>query len=336
MNEYGDISPRVGVKAAKKLLRVGLPQIVTQRFGMTDDQPRNSGLIRKWRRYHSFADATAPLAEGVSPAGQAIRYTDYTATLQQYGDKVPLTDIIADNHEDPVMDVMMMRCGEQFSQTIEALTLSVLKGGTNVYYAGGVGGRSSVNSTITRGDIRKVVRGFDRAYASVISRIIPPNPNVSTAGVLPSFFALAHTDLEPDIRNITGFKSIAEYSNPNQAVPGECGSVERVRFVLTPKLTSWETSGASGTVYLSGGVAVNSAASADVYPILFLARDAYGIVRLQGRQAVKVMVLNPNTPRHGDELGQQGAVSWKTQYACARLNEQWMARLEVGCTANPS
>jgi len=73
-----------------------------------------------------------------------------------------------------------------------------------------------------------------------------------------------------------------------------------------------------------------------VYPLLIVARDAYAVVRLQGRQAAKVMVLNPNKPRGGDPLGQKGTVSWKTYYTAAILNEEWIARLECACTANPT
>jgi N4-gp56 family major capsid protein len=72
-----------------------------------------------------------------------------------------------------------------------------------------------------------------------------------------------------------------------------------------------------------------------VYPVLILARDAFGVVRLQGKEAVQVMVLNAGTPRGGDELAQRGSVGWKTYYAAVRLNEAWMARLECGVRAQP-
>jgi N4-gp56 family major capsid protein len=48
------------------------------------------------------------------------------------------------------------------------------------------------------------------------------------------------------------------------------------------------------------------------------------------------MVLNPGTPSKSDPLGQVGYVSWKTYQAGAILNEQWVARIECCCTANPS
>lgn len=335
-NTYGDISPRVGVVAAARLLRVGQPLMVTQRFAQQETQGRNTGKVRKWRRYHSFPVTTAPMAEGVSPAGHGITFTDYTATLQQFGDVTDLTDVIADTHEDPILKTMMDRTGEQYAKVIETLTIDILKGGTNVYYANGVTSRAAVDSQLVRGDIRKVIRAFDRASASPITSIIAPSQKVSTMGVEAGYFAMCHTDLISDLRGITGWQNTVAYANPGQAQKGEKGALEDVRFVCTNMFDPWTAAGASGTDYLSNGSPVSVAAACDVYPIIIVARDAYGVVRLQGRNAIHVMVLNPNVPRGGDAAGQRGTVSWKTWFGGAILNENWIARIEVACTANPS
>ena len=72
--------------------------------------------------------------------------------------------------------------------------------------------------------------------------------------------------------------------------------------------------------------------NADVYPILYLGRDAYGIVSLKGDQAITPMVVNPK-PAAGDPLGQRGTVAWKTMTAITILNDSFMSRLEVAATA---
>jgi N4-gp56 family major capsid protein len=43
--------------------------------------------------------------------------------------------------------------------------------------------------------------------------------------------------------------------------------------------------------------------------------------------------LNPGTPSKSDPLGQVGFVGWKTYFAAKILNENWIARIEVGATA---
>jgi N4-gp56 family major capsid protein len=342
INKSGDISQRTAVLASGRLLKVGQPLLTTQRFGQTEDQAKKSGKVRVWRRYNSLPLTSAPMAEGITPPGQQISYTDYQAVLQQYGDIVYITDVIEDTHEDPVLKEMMARCGEQMAQIIELVTIDVLKAGTNVVYAAGVSARGSVLATVSRGDLRKIVRGFNRSYAMPISRIISPTQNESTSGVEAGWYAMGHTDLESDIRNVSGFKTVVEYANPGQAIPGECGAIEKIRFVLTAMWKPWLSAGANtasgdgAAARLAGGTAPGAGAVAcDVYPIVVVARDSYAIVRLQGMSAVNVSVLHPK-PAPSDPLGQRGSVGWKTWYASAILNELWLCRYEVACTANPT
>ena len=70
----------------------------------------------------------------------------------------------------------------------------------------------------------------------------------------------------------------------------------------------------------------------DVYPVLYFARDAFGIVPLKGKSSMTPMVVNPK-PTSGDPLGQRGTVGWKLWTATVILQEAFMARLEVGATA---
>ena len=139
---YGDISPRTAAFAAKKLLERGQHQMVVERFGQMDPQGKNKTKTRAWRRYESLQRASAPLTEGVTPAGQQLTKTDIIATLEQYGDRLPLTDVIEDTHEDPVLNQMMKLVGEQASETVEELRINILKGGSNVFYANSVASRS--------------------------------------------------------------------------------------------------------------------------------------------------------------------------------------------------
>ena len=304
-----------------------------------DPQPKHETNVRKYRRYHSLARAIAPLAEGVTPPGKRLTFTDITATLEQYGDLVELTDRIYDLHEDmkgnrlvdEVSDIM----GEQAAETIEVMRFNVLKAGTTVFYANGVNSRGSVNSAPTRGDFRKIYRFFKKNKAREISRIISATPNVATEPVGAAYFAIGHTDLDADLRGISGFVPVEKYSDSMKALPGEVGKIENFRIVLTPLFEPWEAAGTSGTTFLANGAVPSTSTKADVYPLIFVARDAYGIVPLQGSRSVSVTVLNP-TPDKSDPLGQRGFASWKTMQTAVILNEQWIARLECAATASPN
>lgn len=336
LNTYGDISPRTGGAAKARLLKRGQHLMVVERFGQVDPQQKNKTKTAKWRRYESLPRATAPLAEGVPPAGRKMTYTDVTATLEQYGDAVELTDVIKDTHEDPVLNEYMDICGEQSAETVEELRINIIRAGTNVFYANGVSTRGTVNSPPTRGDFRKIYRYFKKYKAREIGKIIKASAMVSTEPVADSYFAMGHTDLLADIKGISGFTPYEQYSDSMKRLPGEVGKVEEFRIILTAMFEPWAAAGASGTTYLSNGVEVSSAASCDVYPLLFLARDAYAIVPLQGFNSIHPMVLNPGKPSKSDPLGQKGFVSWKTYQTAAILNQNWIARLECAATASPS
>ena len=124
MTTYGSISGGTAGKAARKILDRGQFLMVVERFGQVDPQPRNSSKTRKFRRYESLLRAMAPLAEGIPPAGQKLTFSDIECTLEQFGDSVPLTDVIADTHEDPVLDQIMKICGEQI--TVGGGTVTVI------------------------------------------------------------------------------------------------------------------------------------------------------------------------------------------------------------------
>lgn len=336
MNTYGDISPRTAAFAAKRLLERGQYLMVTERFGQVDPQGKNKTKTRKWRRYESLPRATAPLAEGIPPAGQKLTYTDIEVTLEQYGDMVELTDVIMDTHEDDVLKQSMDLCGEQAGETVEVLRINVLKAGTNVFYANSAATRIALASPPLRGDFRKVVRAFKRNKAREISQIIGATAKISTEAVAPAYFALGHTDLDSDLRGLSGFIPVEKYSDHTKALEGEIGKIESVRIILTALFEPWAaaaTTASTQTTYLTNGS--SGTGSADVYPLIIVARDAYGIVPLQGKNAVTPMVVNPGTPTVGNPLGQLGFVSWKCYQASVILNELWIARLECLATADP-
>lgn len=330
---YGDISPRTAAHAVVRLLERGQHDLVTERFGQIDPQPKKKSNQRKWRRYNSLARATSPLAEGVPPAGKKLTFTDITATLEQYGDSITITDKIIDTHEDSVLNAAIDVLGEQAAETIEEVRINVLKAGSNVFLANNVASRSLVNSPATRGDFRRIYRSFKRNKAREISQIISPTAKIATEPVASAYFAMGHTDLDSDIRGISGFVPVEKYSNPGAALPAEIGKVEKTRVILTALFEPFETSGLSGSTFLTGGV--SGTGQADVYPLIVVARDSYGIVPLQGSEAITPMVVNPR-PSVADKLGQIGFVSWKTWQTAAILNTLWLARLEVAATANPS
>jgi N4-gp56 family major capsid protein len=322
---YGDISPRTAAYAEKELLTRGLPYLVLEKFGQAKPLPSNSSKVMKFRRYNSLPTTPVALVEGVTPASRALVVTDVTATLQQYGDLVTITDVIMDTHEDPVLQEAVEVLGEQAAQMIEKMRFGVLKAGTNVQYANGAS-RTAVNTVITVALQRRCVRSLKRQSGRPITSIVRSTPSFGTENVAPGYVALIHPDCEADVRALPGFTPAEKYGSITP-FENELGKLDDVRYMSS---TIFEPFGNAGGA--AGAMLSTSGSNADVYPILFLARDAYGIVALKGQYACTPMVVNPK-PSDSDPLAQRGHVAWKCMQTCVILADIWMVRAEVAATA---
>lgn len=220
-----------------------------------------------------------------------------------------------------------MLCGEQAAETIEVLTWGVLKGGTNVFYANG-SARGDVNTPISLAKQRAITRSIKGNRGKKLTTMLSGSPNYSTEPVDAAYIAFGHTDLEGDIRDMTGFVPTEKYGSM-KALPYEIGKVEDVRYILSPVL---DPILAEGSATLNGMTAADDT-NVDIYPVIYVAKEAYGLVPLKGKNAMSPSVINPDTKTKDDPLGQRGYVGWKTYFEAVILNEGWMARLETGVTA---
>lgn len=342
MMTYGDISPAIAAYSVVRMLKRAMPYLQLERFGQTYPLPTNSTQTAKFRRYFlsgatgaagsgsgSFfiPVATTPLVEGVTPVGNKLANQDYTVTLAQYGDYITITDVIQDTHTDPILQQATDILGEQAALTVETLRFNTLKAGTNVFYANGVAGRNNVVAAITLADQRRITTALNRQNAKKITSVVASTPDFNTKSVEASYMAVCHPDLETDIRSMTGFVPVASYGPHTSTFEGEIGSVEQVRYLTSTVIAPWADAG--GT---KGAMRSTSGTNADVYPILFFARDAFGIVPLKGKSSMTPMVVNPK-PAPGDPLAQRGTVGWKLWTSTVILQEAFMARLECAATA---
>jgi N4-gp56 family major capsid protein len=342
-NTYGDLTPRMAAYSVAKFLARAQPQLNIERFGQTPTViPTRSTKVAKFRRYflqgalgaagdgnpanaYTNVLSLTPLTEGVTPAGKKLTFQDYTVTLVQLGDYAPLTDVIDMTHEDNVLAQLMEVMAESAAQTLETYRYNVLKAGVNVFYANGTS-RAAVNTVITLALQRQITTGLVRQNAKMITQVVKSTVQFRTEPIEAAFIALVHPDLETDIRNMTGFINTKQYGTVTPW-ENEIGSVERVRYLTSTIYAPFpDVGGAKGAMRSTSGT------SADVYPILYLGRDAYGIVSLKGDQAITPMVVNPK-PAAGDPLGQRGTVAWKTMTGITILNDCYMGRAECAATA---
>lgn len=331
----GDISYRGTGVIKKKLLRTGNYKLVAGKFGQPFTIPKHQTVTAKWERYDDFPQAIAPLSEGITPPGGKISSSTVTATMSQFGDWKQLTDVLWDTHEDAIPEIAVEKSGKQMGETIEVVTINTLRADSNVFYANAAGSRGALNSPPLAGDLKRIERSLSNSKAEFITKMIGASEKVSTEPVDDAYIVMGHTNTKADWENVEGWTPVRNYADSARKIhPAEAGSVGTFRFLFTPLFAPFLSTGAPSTDYLAGGNAVTVAAAADVYPMIVVAEDAYGVVRLQGFDAVTPAVVKPKATV-GDELGQKGFVSWKTWFTSVVLNSNWLIRYEVNVTALP-
>lgn len=334
--EYGDINQRTAAYAAVEMLEHARPIIVLADYGQSKPLPKNKADNVKFRRPIPFTVSTTQLTEGVTPTSHKMLYEDVPAPLGQYGDVCEITDKVADLSEDPVLKDASGLSGEQAAETIEMITWGVLKGGTNLIYSTGTA-RSAVRDPITLSLQRRATRFIKAQRGKKITSRMNSSVNYGTEAVDAAYLAFGHTDLESDVRDMTGFVPVEKYGSM-KPLPYEVGKVEDVRYILTPLLERYEgaagiATGFTGTTASDTTTTMtNDATKVYVYPVVIIAKESYGVIPLRGEGAIKPMVLNPGTPSKSDPMGQRGFVSWKCWFAAVILNQAWAIRLEVGTT----
>jgi N4-gp56 family major capsid protein len=329
MTTYGDITPRTAAFAVVELLKRATPYLCLEKFGQAKALPSNKSTTMKWRKYTALAQNTTALTEGVTPPSKKLTYSDISLTLSQYGDLVEITDVIQDTHEDPVLQDTIQNVAEQAAKSIETLRYNALKAGTSVYRSGNVASRTDITAVASRSDQRAIVRGLERQEAQHITSVVRSTPSFNTENVQPCFVAYCHVDLKSDIRSMSGFIDAKDYGQI-QPWETEVGAVEDARFITSTIPVSWADGGSATG---AGSTRISTAGSAcDVYPILYFAKDAYGIVALKGKFAITPAVLNPDQASKSDPLGQRGYISWKTMQGTVILAEEYMYRYEVAAT----
>lgn len=331
---------RVGILKGE-ILAHAEPKEVLGITGMQKKMPKNVGETVKFRRWLPFGGtdnkwitttnvgtfAGAHLtAEGVTPSADTLTAVDVSATLSQYSCLYAMTDKVVDQYEDDIPSEMKKQTGQRIGLVREMVRYGVLKGMTNAFYAGGTS-RGTVAASLTVNLIRKVTRSLKANHAEMSTTILDSSPKFGTSSVEASYIVFCHTDMEAAIRDLPGFKHIADYGNRQVIHPCEIGSVESFRFILSPELAAYPNAGAavgSTALYSTGG------SNVDVYPVIVAGEDCWGQVALRGDSSLDVSYIPVGTKDTADPLGQRGYIGAKTWFTCLMLNQGWGAVIECG------
>ena len=330
MPVYGDITPRTAAYAVDKMLERAQPQLNMAKFAVLTAVPKGKTKVVKWRRYGRLAPSTTPLSEGVTPSAGNITSTDVTATLDQYGQRVQITDVIMDTHEDPVLNELSQSLGETAGQTAEMIIYNVIKAGTQVQYSNG-SARNTLNTPLSANVSRKAIRQLKAQDARPLTSMVNATDGVGTVPIPPCYVCYVHPNVEMDLQNTTnfpaGFVRIQNYGTFKPLCDAEIGSFENIRFVSSTLYTALANAGSATLSGMLGGT------NTDVYQSVVVGKESYASVNLAASgSGLTPIVVNPK-PSDSDPMGQRGHVAFKMYAAAAILNDAWMTRIEHCVTA---
>lgn len=330
MTVYGDITPRTAAYAVDKMLERAMPQLNMAKFAVVTAVPKGKTKVVKWRRYGKLAASTSALSEGVTPSAGSITSTDVTATLAQYGQRVQITDVIMDTHEDPVLNEFAMSLGETAGETQELIVYNVIKAGTQVQYANG-SARGDLNTALTANVSRKAIRQLKAQDARPLTSMLNATDGVGTTPIPPCYVCFIHPNVEMDLQNTTnfaaGYTRVQNYGTFKPLCDAEVGSFENIRFVSSTLYSPLADAGSGTLNSMLGGT------NTDVYQSVIVGKDSYATVNLAASgSGLTPIVVNPK-PSDSDPMGQRGHVAFKMYSAAAILNDAWMTRIEHCVTA---
>lgn len=285
----------------KTLIKLAKANLVHDQFAQKRPIPKNGGKTIEFRKYSPLAKATTPLTEGVTPDGKKLTVTNITATVEQYGDYVELSDQLIMTAIDNNIVEATEQIGDQAGRTLDSITRDALAAGTNVIYAGGKTSRKTLTSTdtLTVDLIEKAATQLKAANAPAING---------------SYVAIVHPYVSYDLRRSEEFIDVHKYTDGavNTMFEGEIGRLGKVRFVESTEAKIWKDSTCPDE---------NTA----VFSTLVLGQNAYATTEVEGGG---LQTIIKQLGAGNDPLNQRATVGWKALKTSEILVDAYMVRIE--------
>lgn len=292
----------------KALIEQATAKLVHDQFGQKRPIPQGGGKTIEFRQFAKLNKALTALTEGVTPAGSALSVSAITATVDQYGDFIAMSDVLELTAIDNVVLEATKTLGNQAGATLDTITRNVLAAGTNVIYA--PNGSTAVTK---RGDLVAACKLTPDLVAQAATQLKAANaPTIDG-----SYVCIIHPYVAYDIMTSDAWIDVHKYADPESIFEGEIGKLYNVRFVETTEAKIWkDTTTPSGLA---------------VFGCIFLGADAYGVTEVTGG-GLQTIVKQKGSAGTADPLDQRSSVGWKAIKTAAILVPDYIVRVEC-CSA---
>ena len=276
--------------------------LVHDQFGQKRPIPKNGGKTIEFRKFAALAKATTPLTEGVTPDGKALTVSTITATVNQYGDYITMSDVLELTALDNVVLEATKLLGRQAGLTLDTIVRNVLQSGTNVTYCPKVGTNGAETAVTSRDGLDTTCQLTVKVLQQVVAKLRAQN--APTIGG--KYVAIIHPFAAYDLMRDPEWIDAHKYAKPDNLYEGEIGEVAGVRFVQTSEAKIYE-----------GGV----------FGSLFFGEGAYGVTEISGG-GLQTIVKQKGSAGTSDPLNQRSSVGWSAIKTAELLIPQYLVRVE--------
>jgi N4-gp56 family major capsid protein len=245
-------------------------QLVAYQFGKPLHLDTNRGVTYTATRFERLPLPFAPLQEGVAPVGEAVTLAQVTATAQQWGDSVIVTDVANLTIKHPIFQQAIQLVSLQMPETLERNTLNTLLSANQVNYANNRANRAALVATDVTSphESNKIVGSLvtygaprfngDEREDMMIEAGEYRDPSKSPAN-MPHFVALIHPLAAMDMRENSQINTAWATSDVNRLYNAELGAFGGVRWVETNMMPFWVGAAlVTGTPSATGGALASS------------------------------------------------------------------------------
>ena len=281
-NSAGQFTADIEAYIAKETLPLARRQLVAYQFGDPETLPKGRGTTFTATRFNRVPLPFSPLSEGVPPVGQTMSIGQQTVTLQQWGDKITLTDVAEMTIKHPVMNEAKKLIALQLAETLERNTFNAFSGFTQINYVNSRGARGSLAAgdvlntfEVTRAFAQLVTLGAPRFMGDEMTNTkldadaggarVSDNPRQR-----PHYTAIVHPFVEADLSQNSTFVLAASYSDVNKLYNYEVGQWHSIRFCSSNMVPSW-TGVSNGAITFTPGNSGSLAAG--TYYVIVTASD---------------------------------------------------------------
>lgn len=280
----------------KMVLKNAQYQTKLDQFGRKTKVPANGGTTIQFVSYNDLSTVSSTLTEGVAPDAVALSTSKVTATLDQLGSVVKLTDLasLTPNH-DAVQNGLRL-LGTQAARSYDLKVNGVVVAGTGVIYAGS---GNAARTDIAAGDIATMAN-----FASAVTNL---RNNGAWEFADGNFVAVIDPTVEMNLMKDSAFRDAAirnGLGTKGEVYKGEIATFNGIRFVRSNNIPTVSSTVTVHTSYVFG-------------------QDAYAVTDWQSLKTYREGPGGVNDPLH-----QIMTLGWKVAFKAAILNNNFMQRVE--------